>query len=55
MLYEIRNYHFDPEYWDEYKKWAIEIGGPFIRSRWDLVGAWVMNDIPAVWWFATKR
>ena len=47
MLYEIRNYHYDPEYWEEYKKWAIEIAGPFFRSRWDIVGSWLIKDIPA--------
>jgi hypothetical protein len=47
MLYEIRNYHFDPEYFEEYKKWAAEVGAPFFRKRWDVVGAWVNKDIPA--------
>jgi hypothetical protein len=40
-LYEIRDYHFDPEYFEEYKKWAAEKGGPFFRSRWDVVGIWL--------------
>ena len=47
MLYEIRNYHYDPEYWEEYKKWSTDVAGPFFRSRWDIVGVWVKNDIPA--------
>ena len=46
MLYEIRNYHYDLEYWEEYKKWAAEVGGPFFRSRWDIVGIWLKKDIP---------
>jgi len=49
MLYEIRNYHYDPEYWEEYKKWAVEKAVPFFRSRWDLVGAWLKNDTPAIY------
>jgi len=24
MIYEIRNYHFDPQRFDEYKAWAKE-------------------------------
>jgi hypothetical protein len=47
MLYEIRNYHYDPKYYEEYKKWAAEVGAPFFRKRWDVVGAWVNTDIPA--------
>lgn len=47
MLYEIRNYHMDPKYWEEYKKWVTEVGSPFFRSRWDVVGIWFKKDIPA--------
>ena len=47
MLYEIRNYHYDPEYWEEYKKWATDVASPFFRSRWDIVGIWLKKDIPA--------
>ena len=47
MLYEIRNYHYDPAYFEEYKKWAAEVGGPYFRKKWDVVGIWLKNDIPA--------
>jgi len=47
MLYEIRNYWYDPAHFEEYKKWATEVGAPFFRNKWDVVGAWLKNDIPA--------
>jgi hypothetical protein len=31
MLYEIRNYHYDPDYFEEYKKWSVEKAAPFFR------------------------
>ena len=46
MLYEIRNYHYDPNHYENYKKWAAEIGGPYFRNMWDVVGIWLQNDIP---------
>ena len=46
MFYEIRNYHYDPKYFEEYKKWSIEIAAPFFRSRLDVVGIWFKNDMP---------
>ena len=49
MLYEIRNYHYDPNYFEEYKQWAAEVGGPFFRSKWDVVGIWVNKNIPAIY------
>lgn len=47
MLYEIRNYHFDPERFDAYKRWAAEEALPFLKRELDLVGFWVNNEEPA--------
>ncbi len=44
-MFEIRNYHFDPAKFDEYKKWAATLAVPFIKSRMDVVGFWVANDM----------
>ena len=41
MIYEIRNYHFDPDRFDEYKVWAREEALPFLRAHIDLVDFWV--------------
>ncbi len=40
MLYEIRNYHFDPERFDAYKDWARNEALPFLDRELDLVGFW---------------
>ena len=48
MLYEIRNYHFDPALFDEYKVWSREIAAPYFRSKMDIVGAWFKNDMPCI-------
>jgi len=45
MLYEIRNYHFDPELFEEYKKWSRELALPYVKTVMDVVGFWVKNDI----------
>jgi hypothetical protein len=41
MLYEIRNYHYDPNHWAEYNKWSIEKATPFFKGKWDVVGVLV--------------
>ncbi len=45
MLYEIRNYLFEPTRFDEYRKWAETLAVPFIRKKWDLVGFWLNNEM----------
>ena len=42
-MFEIRNYHYDPEKFDLYKAWAIEEAVPYLREQLDLVGFWVDN------------
>ncbi len=46
-MFEIRNYHFDPELFDQYKAWATTSALPYIRSQVDLVGFWTSLDEPA--------
>lgn len=41
MLIEIRNYHFAPERFDEYKTWAEEQAVPHLKQRMDIVGFWL--------------
>ena len=43
MLYEIRNYHFEPALFDNYKTWAKEQALPFLNRELDLVGFWATN------------
>ena len=44
MIYEIRNYYFDPARFDEYKAWAQDKALKFLDQHLDLVGFWVNND-----------
>ena len=44
MIYEIRNYHFKPERFEEYKAWAKEQALPFLERELDLIGFWVNTD-----------
>ncbi len=45
MLFEIRNYHFNPDLFDEYKEWARTSATPYLLANLDLVGFWVKSDI----------
>ncbi len=47
-MIEIRNYHFDPERFDEYKPWAKSLAEPCLRRHMDLIGFWLTNDEPVV-------
>ncbi|MDH4366234.1 MAG: NIPSNAP family protein [Acidimicrobiia bacterium] len=46
MIYEIRNYHYEPSLMAEYKAWARDHALPHIRAELDLVGFWVNSDEP---------
>ena len=47
MIYEIRNYHYEPSLMAEYKAWAKDTAVPFLKEKLDLVGFWVNIDEPA--------
>ena len=46
MIYEIRNYHYEPSLMEEYRRWAKDLAVPYIRENVDLVGFWVNLDEP---------
>ena len=46
-LFEIRNYHFEPTKFDEYKKWAEAFAIPHLRKTHPIVGFWVTNEMAA--------
>jgi hypothetical protein len=49
MIFEIRNYHFDPALFTEYKEWAKTEAVPYLSERLDVLGFWVgTNDPPEV-------
>ena len=46
MIYEIRNYHFDPARFDEYKQWAKDQALPYLQRELDLIGFWATGNEP---------
>ncbi len=46
MLYEIRNYHFNPDLFEDYKAWARSEAGPYLKDQLDIVGFWLDSGIP---------
>jgi hypothetical protein len=49
MLFEIRNYHFNPDLFDGYKTWAKAEALPYLSQRLDIVGFWLnTNDPPEI-------
>ena len=42
-MFEIRNYHYNPEKFDVYKEWAINDAVPFLKANLDIVGFWIDN------------
>jgi hypothetical protein len=45
MLFEIRNYHFEPTKFEAYKKWAATLAAPYLKRKMDVVGIWVNNEM----------
>jgi len=44
-MFEIRNYHFVPEKIDAYENWAKTLALPYLKSKMDVVGFWINNDL----------
>lgn len=42
-MIEIRSYHYDPDKFDAYKKWAIEEAAPFLKANLPVIGFWLDN------------
>ena len=40
---EIRSYHYDPEKFEPYRKWALEEAIPFLKDNLNIVGFWLDN------------
>jgi len=47
MIYEIRNYHFNPKLFEEYKKWIQKDALSYLKANFDVVGFWIGTDIDA--------
>ena len=46
MIFEIRNYHYEPSAMAAYREWAVGKALPYIRANLDLVGFWINVDEP---------
>ena len=46
MIFEIRNYHYEPRLIEEYKDWAVAKALPYIRANLDVLGFWVNVSEP---------
>ena len=44
-MFEIRCYHYLPEKFEAYKKWAIDEAVPFLKENLDVVGFWIDNGL----------
>jgi hypothetical protein len=42
-MYEIRSYHYVPEKFEVYRKWAVDDAVPFLKANLDIVGFWISN------------
>jgi hypothetical protein len=40
MIYEIRDYHYRPDIFEDYRRWAAE-AVEVLRSKLDVVGFWI--------------
>ena len=52
MLYEIRNYQFEPTLFEEYKTWVRRRALPWLETQIDLVGFW--TNLPEPVWIDTE-
>jgi hypothetical protein len=49
MLFEIRNYHFNPDLFEAYKAWAKTEAIPYLSQKLDVLGFWCnTNDTPEI-------
>ena len=46
MIYEIRNYHYNPEKFAIYREWALSEAVPFLKENLDVVGFWLDSGDP---------
>ncbi len=49
MIFEIRNYYFNPDLFEDYKRWAKDEALPCLTEKLDILGFWVnTGDAPEV-------
>jgi hypothetical protein len=49
MIFEIRNYHFNPDLFEAYKEWGKAEAIPYLSQQLDVLGFWAStNDAPEI-------
>lgn len=46
-LVEIRDYTIEPEWFEAYKNWAVELAAPWLKSNLDVIDFWLDDGIEA--------
>ena len=46
MIYEIRNYYYEPSLLEDYRRWASGDAIDYLRDHLDVVGFWISGDVP---------
>lgn len=46
-IVEIRDYTIEAEWFEAYKKWAVELAAPWLRANLDLVDFWLDDGLQA--------
>jgi hypothetical protein len=47
MIYEIRNYYYEPSQFAAYKTWARTRALPYLKRNLNVLGFWVNTDVAA--------
>ena len=45
MIYEIRNYYFEPSRFDEYRSWAKHKAMAYLKRHLNVLGFWANTDL----------
>lgn len=43
-MFEIRNYHIDPDHFSGYQDWAKTYAVPFLKGELNIIGFWVNSE-----------
>ena len=41
MIYEVRDYHYRRDLWEQYREWATTHAVPYLLANLDVVGFWL--------------
>ncbi len=47
MIYEVRNYYFEPSQLEAYKLWAKHKAMAYLKRKFNVLGFWASNELKA--------